>query len=89
MIPINDIQSGDTLLLLGFGLSTEGTILHVDADTESFVYETDEGDRDTICLRTSEDNKVPGNVYDVHRHVATQTIVATFKSWQSGKYYEC
>lgn len=89
MIGINEIHKGDTIFLIEHGISTTGTILQIDQDTQTFVYETEEGEQDTIKLQAAENSKVPGNVYDVHRHQNTGVIVANFKSWQSGKYYEC
>lgn len=89
MMDIEQFQVGDALLLMEFGLSTAGTIVDVDEANDCFVYETVDGCVDTIRLGAAVDNKIPGNVYDVHRHAATRTVVANFKSWQSGKYYEC
>lgn len=84
MIDIEHIQSGDALLLTEFGVSTEGTILHVDRETEAFVYETHTGEQDTILLKSN--SIFGGNYYDVYRHSATGTVVANFKGWHSDKY---
>ena len=88
MKDIEQFQVGDAFLLMEFGLSTTGTVVDVDKANNAFVYETVDGYVDTILLDAAADNKIPGNVYDVHRHDAMQTVVATFKSWQSGKYYK-
>lgn len=84
MIQISEIQSGDSLLLMEFGLSTEGKVLHVDTELGAFVYETDSGVQDTILLRP--DSKVGGNIYEVYRHSVSCTVVANFKGWHSDRY---
>ena len=84
MTDILHIQIGDAILLTEFGLSTEGTILHVDKETESFVYEADTGEQHTILLKP--DSRFGGNYYDIYRHSATRTVVANFKGWHSDKY---
>ena len=84
MIDIDEIQIGDAILITEFGLSTEGTILHVDKETEAFVYETDAGEQNTVLV--TKNGSFDGNYYDVYRHSATQTVVANFKGWHSDKY---
>ena len=48
MIDIEQIQSGDAILITESGLSTSGTIREVDQDNQSFLYATVDGESDTI-----------------------------------------
>ena len=88
MIRINEVKAGNAVIVLGFGMSMTGTVVAVDAATESFTYISDDAsEQDTINLRCIGNSKVPGNRYDVHK--CGDVVVANFRSWQSGKYYEC
>jgi len=52
MVDIEHIRSGDAILITVFGVSTAGTLLHVDEASAAFVYETDTGEQAQL-LRTS------------------------------------
>ena len=83
---IDEFQVGASLMVIAFGAVTAATIVDVDKRTESFTYVSDDAsEQGTINLRCAESSKVPGSVYDVHKH--GNVVVANFRSWQSGKYY--
>lgn len=80
---IEQVKSGSPIVLLAFGETTEGKILHVDVDTRLIVYEA-EGHQDTIWLEASP--AFGGAYYEFAKHSETDTVFAYFKGWSSDKY---
>lgn len=86
MITIDKIIVGNKMVVTAFGTATTGIVIDVDENKDEFTYITDDSsEQETINLRAARNNKVPGNVYDLHK--VSGVIIANFRSWQSGKYY--
>lgn len=83
MFNISEVRAGNPILLIAFGIATEGTILHVDESINAIIYETEES-QETLWLEAGP--KSGGAYYEFAKHSASDTVFAYFKGYSSDKY---